>query len=507
MTTGGHSGSRAPGRTAAGVPTRRQHFADRRRGAVLLKVVIAVAMCAALGYLFLFLPGTTGDQNDFGEVLVHIVEEADFESVVTETGDIESASNDEVRCEVKSTTGSAGTTILKVVDEGTVVKKGEFLVQFDDAALKLRLTEREIQVATDEALVIQAQSDHATAVETLGEYRDGLFLVDKETIESEVLDAQTLLRRAEGSLEHTQRMFRKGFVPRLTLEAEQEAVAMARKVVQVAGTKLKVLMDFTRGKTIRQYTADIKKQRAILTATEHTLKLSQDRRDDLAQQIENCEVKAPSDGRVVYANDYRREFVIEEGAQVREGQIIIRLPDPTQMQVKTNINDSQVKKVRDRIGTPVRIVLDVDPDLPIEGELVKVEPFAYPQRWHGAPIEYGALVRVINPPSSMQPKQRVRVHIEVERQQDVLQAPVTSVVEREGKHYCLVKDEAGNWKPRSIAVGANNDSFVVVEGGLKVGDKVALNPDLLWDAVVGDDFPGSAARATTSVAVQPSGRQ
>ena len=99
MTTGGHSGSRAPGRTAAGVPTRRQHFADRRRGAVLLKVVIAVAMCAALGYLFLFLPGTTGDQNDFGEVLVHIVEEADFESVVTETGDIESASNDEVRCD------------------------------------------------------------------------------------------------------------------------------------------------------------------------------------------------------------------------------------------------------------------------------------------------------------------------------------------------------------------------------------------------------------------------
>jgi len=49
-----------------------------------------------------------------------------------------------------------------------------------------------------------------------------------------------------------------------------------------------------------------------------------------------------------------------------------------------------------------------------------------------------------------------------------------------------VRSRKPTWELRQVTVGPNNDSFVVVETGLKVGDEVAINPELLWDDSAGD---------------------
>ena len=54
-----------------------------------------------------------------------------FISSVNEVGDIESSSNIEIRCRVKSR-GREGVAILDLVSEGTKVEKGDFLCQLDD---------------------------------------------------------------------------------------------------------------------------------------------------------------------------------------------------------------------------------------------------------------------------------------------------------------------------------------------------------------------------------------
>lgn len=57
-----------------------------------------------------------------------------------------------VRCEVQSrTAGTNGVKIIEIVPEGTNVKKGEFLIRFDDAALKSERTSQLINVGTAEA--------------------------------------------------------------------------------------------------------------------------------------------------------------------------------------------------------------------------------------------------------------------------------------------------------------------------------------------------------------------
>ena len=448
-------------------------------------MVLVLAVCAGIGF---FLVNSSDDSEettadaDPAQVLVHTVERGEFISLVTESGDVESASNVEVRCEVKSV-GGGPTTILEIVEEGMLVKEGDELVRFDDAALTLNLMQQEIVVATDQAARIQAESDVEQARQALIEYEQGTYVAEKKRLEGVKFQAELTLKDAENSLDHTRRMVKKGYRTQLQLNADQKALELARNAVDLANINLDVLKDFTYEKMIKGFKAEIDKQEAYLTAAKYTEQLTLQRRDELAQQVSNCRVLAPADGQVIYANDYKRRdvVVIEEGAQLREGQVIIRLPDPRNMQVDVRINDSKIDQLE--IGDPAEIVLDVDPELEIRGELAEIAPFPYPRSWPGAPIEYGAVVRILDPPAKLRPGMRAKIHIYVERADDVLQVPIQSVVGRGEGHYCLIKDIRQQWDVRQLTVGSNNDSFVVVENGLTVGDQIALNPDLIWDDV------------------------
>ncbi|GIT31628.1 MAG: hypothetical protein Ct9H300mP1_36740 [Planctomycetaceae bacterium] len=109
------------------------------------------------------------------------------------------------------------------------------------------------------------------------------------------------------------------------------------------------------------------------------------------------------------------------------------------MRIAAKINDSKLNRVD--VGNAVRIVLDIDPDLPLEGELAEVNPFPFPRRWHGAPIEYGAKIRVKNPPKSLRPGQRAKVHIFVVSQAE--RSASTDPVGRRTRRQILLPGQAG----------------------------------------------------------------
>ena len=67
-------------------------------------------------------------------MLLHTVARDDFELTVTERGEIEAFDVTEIRSLVKSN-NTTGNAILKIVPEGTAVKKGDFLVELDSSAL------------------------------------------------------------------------------------------------------------------------------------------------------------------------------------------------------------------------------------------------------------------------------------------------------------------------------------------------------------------------------------
>jgi hypothetical protein len=77
--------------------------------------------------------------------------------------------------------------------------------------------------------------------------------------------------------------------------------------------------------------------------------------------------------------------------------------------------------------------------------------------------------------------------------------PVQAVVEREGKHYCLLSRGQQGLEPREVLIGSTNDKFLVIRDGLSANDEVLMNPRVHLSKV---ELPKSSPTAPETVAVQ-----
>ena len=445
-------------------------FPPRRSGRVAVALLVVGCLILA-GVVYFLLP--SDDEGDAARtMLLHEVQIGDFEAFVTEPGDVESSLNTEVRCEVESL-GQMGTAIISIIEEGSQVKKGDELITFDKSNLEDKKIGQEIVVAGDEALLTQASRNLEHATRTLTEYKEGLFEQEKELCEGEVLAAEEVLKSNEASLKHGERLAARGFITQLQLQSERFAVESATRDLAAKTRKLDVYVRFTREKLVGQYEGEITRLTALSLAAKKTLELSQKKLKEIDEQIELCTVLAPSDGQVVYVNDERRGVVIEEGTVIRDQQIVIVLPDLKKMQVDVHINESHVNRVS--VGDRVEIILDAAPEIPLVGEVKEVAPYPFPRRWHGAPLEYGAIVTIDNPPASIRPGLRAKVKISFASQSNVKQVPIASVIEHQKQYFCLVQ-KGSDWEVRPVEIGLHSSSTVVVDEGLSVGELVSMTP-------------------------------
>ena len=189
-----------------------------RRGAAGVWMLALMVLAGAGGYWWWRAGQATDTDALPNDALLHTVDRQDFSLEITERGEIQSAGGVEVKSEVKSQ-NSAGIAILRIVPEGTQVESGDFLVELDSSALVSDRLLQQINVNTAEALVIEAQNLYETAVIAQKEYLEGLFVQERQTIESEVFVAEENLSRAEEYVEYSRKLAAKGYVSDLQLQA------------------------------------------------------------------------------------------------------------------------------------------------------------------------------------------------------------------------------------------------------------------------------------------------
>jgi multidrug efflux pump subunit AcrA (membrane-fusion protein) len=454
--------------------------AGRRRGAALLPLLAAVlAAGGALAY-YLFVAANPAVRPDGPEdALTHRVERSDFRLSVTERGEVESSGTTEVRSEVKSK-NTAGIAILRIVPEGTPVAAGDFLVELDSSTLAEELTTQQIALNGAEALVVEARNVFETAEIALREYIEGTFLQERQTIESEIFVAEENLNRAREYYEYSKRLAAKGYVNDLQLEADKFAVEKSGKELDAARTKLRVLEEFTRAKTVKQLESDIRIAEAKWKAEQKSFELEMTKLREIEDQIAKCTIVAPRAGTVTYAHDNENrggnEFLVQEGALVRERQAIIRLPDPSAMRVRVTVNESLIQYVKK--GMPAR-VSPVGLKEVLKGKVDAVNQYAEPTGWRKANVkEYKALVTIEDPNEQLRSGMTASVAIECAFLPGVVQAPVQALYAHGDKYFCFVRAGAG-WRAQPVAAGPTNDRFFVIESGLEENDRVALNPKRL----------------------------
>ena len=409
--------------------------------------------------------------DGIGGELTHTVRHGGFMITIKEDGNVESAQNVEVKCQI-----AGGATILWIVEDGKIVEKGEKLVELDRSLIDDQLNSQKIVYERAMATKIQAEEDYETAVISVKEYKEGLYQIDLQVALANIVIAKENLSSSENLLTFTKQMARKGFSTQLQLAADTFGVERANLDLEAANLAKKTLLEFTYAKTLKGLEATRDASRARKRSEDAAFKLEEDRKERLESQLKFCLVIAPQSGMVVYANNMSRRSAtpqaqIEEGSMVREGQDLIRLPDLTKMQVSVSIHETKVNLLR--IGMPARIVIQ---DKEFDGSVISIANQPEPGSWMSSSIkEYATIVEIDGATQGLKPGMTAEVEILIANLENVLVVPVAAVVEQHGQFLAWVQTEKGPQR-RPLVIGQTNDKVIEVKDGLKIGDVVLLNP-------------------------------
>ena len=152
-------------------------------------------------------------------LMTHRVTRGELVVTVTEDGNVESANNVDIKCQV-----AGGSAILTIVKDGSEVKKGDKLVELEQSALDDQINAQKITYEKARSSMIQAEKDYDVAQISVKEFLEGTYLQQLQDQLAQITIAEENLRTAKNSLAHTQRMFRKGYVSQLELEGQQFSV-------------------------------------------------------------------------------------------------------------------------------------------------------------------------------------------------------------------------------------------------------------------------------------------
>ena len=452
---------------------------SRRLGRIWLIVLILILVPIGMAYGWMKYKGTSlFESGDDERPMAEAVIRGPFDHIVLEQGDIESSSNNEVKCTVKSR-GSSGTPIISVLAEGTLVKKGDQICVLDSSSLEDELKTQKIVVNNAAALVISSDAALKQAEIARQEYLEGTYLTERKAILSEIALNQQALRTTELSLSSAERLAAKGTLKSLQIEAEQFSVLNARNNLDAAQGRLRVLDELTKAKMLVQFNSTIETAKAKLASDQSTLISEKDQLQEVENLVKACDIRAPADGQIVHANRYSSrgggaEFVVEAGSMVREQQTIILLPDPSKMQVKAKVNESRVTLLQE--GMPVRIKVGAATD-ELNGRVIKINKYAEPGGFFSSSVkEYATYIQIIDPPATIRTGMTAEVRIFVEQISDALQVPVHAVYETKGHHFVLKELPENKWETIEVKIGATNEKFVTIDSGLKEKDVVVLNP-------------------------------
>jgi len=394
------------------------------------------------------------------------------------------------------------TRIIEILPEGSRVKTGDIVCKLDSSALVDEEPAQQIRYLQAKSYVEQAKAIYEVNLITLKEYRDGILPSDMQLVRQYIQTCQLEKDRLARNLEWSNSMRKKGFrtsgqVNGDTKSYEQSVIALAE-----AEGMLMRLRDQTGPKILKSLEANVKAIQSDQLTQAAAFELEKQRLERIKRNIENCTVRAPGDGIVVYVNtpDWsgRVQFPIDEGVALRQDQPIFHLPDPEHMRLRARINESKLSMIH--TGVPAQILIDAYPQRPLHGTVAEVNAINTPLNGSDVRVYY-ANVDIKEGFADLRPGLSAAVSFLVDARRSVTRVPIEAIRWAGDQAFVALHDlslaasskETWRWQP--IEIGVSDTRFAEVVNGLKVGDRVVASPRSLPDPK-----PLPVERPATSVA-------
>lgn len=401
------------------------------------------------------------------DFMTHTVARQDLTVSIVEQGTLESSNNTEIKCRVRGFN-----TVTWVVPDGTIVNPGDELVRLDTKVVEeaYSLTKTNTHIAT--ATLERTRANVAKAEIAIDAYLEGRYRTQKKSLVNQIEIAKRNLKTSQTLHENSANLFEQGYVRALEVESNAFTVTQAELELKVKQTQLNVLENFTKKMELETLRGNLKASRSKFAADEAGLKMEKARRQRAKEDVENCLITAKRGGLVIYpsAAAWKDTPDITQGATVRKDQVLLLMPDLTQMQIKVGIHESIVDRVKP--GLKARVSL---PDQTLEARVSEVAAVTRPAGWWtGNVVKYDTIIELPES-SSLKPGMSAEVEVIMAEHAGVLAVPVACIVEGNSGDFCWVQTSTGVAK-RLVKLGDTNEVFIIVEDGLIEGDQVVLNP-------------------------------
>jgi HlyD family secretion protein len=455
----------------------------------MLMIAIAVAAGASTWAYVAgpqgLIPGRGGRRNVAEKYRLAPVSRTVLEGSLTTHGQLRSAKRTVIECDLerfsagvngRSMSAGGASILLYVIPAGSRVKAGDVLATLDSSSYEELLRQQRMTVERSQADHHQGQLELEVAEMAINEYQEGLM---NETIQDHqrlIALAESEQARSKDRLDWAGRMNKKGYVSASVLKTEQQTFSKAEIALARARGARDLFERYTSPKQVRLLEGAVLAKRANLTYQDIRLKRNLERLAKLEKQVELCTIRAPHDGYVIYANDRRREVVIEAGMEVRQRQDLFYLPDLKKMEVVAMLHESIVDRVGR--GMKARVALEGARGVELTGQVRSVSPIPLFDR--RSDVRFFEAIVTIDEDADrrdLMPGMTARVELSTPPKSDVLAVPVEAVTSEEGKDYCYVAREDGEGlERRRIALGEATHDMLEVAEGLEEGERVVLNP-------------------------------
>jgi RND family efflux transporter MFP subunit len=326
--------------------------------------------------------------------------------------------------------------ISSIVPEGTIVKEGDVVAELDRSSIAAKLAEVQLALTKAAAQEEQAMLDSTLNLSKAREEMKTMDLsLEEKRIAKEqaIYEAPSVRRQAE-----------------IDYEKAQRALAQAKIDYKTKTEQAQAKM--------REVGADVSRSRNKLMIVQSVM--------------EGFTIHAPAGGMVIYIKEWNGKKKTA-GSQINPWDpTVATLPDLTQMESITYVNEIDVRKVV--VGNPVAITLDADPSKHLTGKVASVANVGE-QRPNADAKVFEVKVLVDQADTTLRPGMTTATAIETYSIPEALSVPLEAVMS-EGDTPFVFKRNGSRVIRQEVETGAMNDDEVVIRRGLEANDEVLLTP-------------------------------
>jgi HlyD family secretion protein len=365
----------------------------------------------------------------------YVVGPADLTRTILTTGELRASSSRELK--VPQIRSGFASTITFLVLEGTAVKQGERILEFDASSLLSQKSEVERRLNEAKLKYEKTRADQ--------EAQRADLLIEQSTTDGNLKVAQ-LYAKIEKSL------LPANTYQKYQLDLEKALLARDKTKEKIANLEASLPANLALVEVERaQAELDLKK---------------------IDGDLQLLEVDAPQDGIVVYGDNWASNRKVQIGDNLFPGMTVLTLPDLSSMQVVGFVYDTELRFLS--AGMVCDIHLDSVPNRTWTGRIESLTSVANRKGFASQHKVFRAVVQPDNIDLAvMKPGMTARIEVTVSLGSNVLAVPRDYLgTDASGQYYALKGTDRRSATVQVVKVGRFSDHMIEILSGLSAGDRI-----------------------------------